>query len=65
MRTFKLGVIEGGARDGGDIFAVLDAKPKVTFRQILDGIEVVHKDDYDKLLAEVKKLKKRKKKLSN
>lgn len=52
-REFKLGTIEGGARDGGDIFAVLDCNPKVTFGDMLKGFHVIEYSAYEALRKEL------------
>jgi hypothetical protein len=47
-RQWTIGCLEGGAKDGGDIFAVTDSKQKISFHEIIQGIEVVEKSEYDK-----------------
>lgn len=53
FRVLKLETIFGAARDGGNIFAVTAAKPRISFQYMLDGVEVVEKKCYDKLLKEL------------
>ncbi len=53
-RTFELGTLEGGAKDGGDIFTVLNFEPRITFREMLDGVHVIEKSAYDKAIEKLK-----------
>ena len=53
-RTFKLGTVEGGASDGGDIFAILECNPKVTFKYMLDGVDAIEKSAYDEAIRALK-----------
>jgi hypothetical protein len=50
LRILKLGTLN---ISGVDYFAVLDANPKVSFRYMLDGVEVVEKSAYDRLYSEL------------
>ena len=52
VREWTIGNLENGARDGGDIFAVVGAKQKVSFNEIIKGIQVVEKSAYDLLRKE-------------
>jgi hypothetical protein len=52
-REWTIERLESGAADGGDIFAVVAAKQKVSFNEICNGIQVVDKSAYDLLMADV------------
>lgn len=52
VREWTIGNLENGAADGGDIFAVIDSKQKVSFDEIIKGIQVVEKSAYDLLKKE-------------
>jgi chromosome segregation ATPase len=52
-RQWTIGCIKNGAADGGDIFAVTKSKQKVSFNDIIEGIEVVELSAYQQLAAEL------------
>ena len=51
-RTFKLGTVEGGAKDGGDVFAVISCNSPISFKEMIDGVKVIDISAYDELVAQ-------------